>query len=402
MFFYLKPFLIGLICIVLQCFATTTHGQDSYDFSYNTGTYTDLTGSTSLNNAQTWDDPEYVISIGFSFEFFDQAFDSIHISDRIWFDAANKYRIYAYSADYIDLGSGSSLSPISYLLSGTPGNQILKIEWQNAGFYDDNTTSDFINLQLWLYEGSNDIEVRVGPNSVLNPDSYGGDEGGVVGLWDRITNKNTYLIGDENNPVQTTVISGIPNLNGTPVNGTIYNFGKCPSASFGSVIDSGLTVSLTGSLAADITGYYWDFGDGSWDTISNPTHTYLDSGQYTITLVVYSNCSADTSSEVVYMGVTSIDEHLLLSHQLDIYPNPANDLLNISLVAHPKLESMSESKMIHIQIVDIMGRTVYFGEAPILNGAINSKIDISSLEAGTYIIQIQAGKLKVNNLIIKN
>ena len=42
-----------------------------------------------------------------------------------------------------------------------PGRRVLKIEWKNAGiyeeYYDDKVSNDYINFQLWLYEGTNDI-----------------------------------------------------------------------------------------------------------------------------------------------------------------------------------------------------------------------------------------------------
>lgn len=44
------------------------------------------------------------------------------------------------------------------------------------------------------------------------------------------------------------------------------------------------------------TSYYWDFGDGSFDTIPNPTHSYpLDSFiNYTVCLIVSNACGSDT------------------------------------------------------------------------------------------------------------
>ena len=60
-------------------------------------------------------------------------------------------------------GMTDSLSPVSYQLGGVPGSRILKVEWKNAGFHmdiaADNKSVDFVNLQIWLYEESNDIEL---------------------------------------------------------------------------------------------------------------------------------------------------------------------------------------------------------------------------------------------------
>ena len=32
--------------------------------------------------------------------------------------------------------------------------------------------------------------------------------------------------------------------------------------------------------------YHWDFGDGTNSAMQNPTHTYLSSGEYTVSLTV--------------------------------------------------------------------------------------------------------------------
>src|SRR5688500_8512212 len=47
----------------------TAHRQGTfiYDLTTSTATYTDLTGTTSINNGEIWDDPEYFISLPFEF-----------------------------------------------------------------------------------------------------------------------------------------------------------------------------------------------------------------------------------------------------------------------------------------------------------------------------------------------
>ena len=229
-----KQLLISVVlpaCLLCNTFQPYSCFAQPYTFSVDTGIYTDLSTPISLNNDSTWDDPEYHISIGFTFEFFDQSFDSIHISDYpdyMWFDNNKKYRIDAFSADFIDRGyPDSSVSPISYRLTGAAGSYVLKIEWNNAGFWFDATTNDYVNVQLWLYEGNNNIEVHIGPNSVINPSSYdnGNTEGASVGLSNDTIEK-IYLTGAANSPMLSTVPDF---LTGTPLEGIIYKFSKTPS-----------------------------------------------------------------------------------------------------------------------------------------------------------------------------
>jgi hypothetical protein len=127
-------------------------------------------------------------------------------------------------------------SPVSYLLEGVPGSRILKLEWKNMGFDGEKsalgTTDDFINVQLWLYEGSNDIEIIIGPNSVVHPnESYYGYGGPWIGIDHIISYPPGAVIEAislEGDPANPTLVYNDSTfdiyLNGTPVEGTIYKF----------------------------------------------------------------------------------------------------------------------------------------------------------------------------------
>lgn len=212
--------------------------SNDYSFSITTGTYLNLTESISLNNNQIWDDPEFNLPIGFTFRLFDIAIDSLYsgfgvggmLSSRYDSNFDSLFLILPFEADLIDRGdiSGVSQSPISYKLEGTPGTRILKIEWRNAGFYEEGdlfgTLNDYINFQLWLYEGSNSIEIHFGANMVTNPIlNYSGETGAVLGLSDYDLTNAYLLSGSPSNPI---MVDSLVFLNGTPTDGDIYKFSK--------------------------------------------------------------------------------------------------------------------------------------------------------------------------------
>lgn len=49
------------------------------------------------------------------------------------------------------------------------------------------------------------------------------------------------------------------------------------------------------------SAYYWDFGDGSTDTIQTPEHTYADTGMYLVCLVVLNSCDTDSICKIVHI-----------------------------------------------------------------------------------------------------
>lgn len=48
--------------------------------------------------------------------------------------------------------------------------------------------------------------------------------------------------------------------------------------------------------------YRWDFGDGGTSEMQNPTHTYTNDGEYTVTLTVKNQYGTDTRTKPAYVG----------------------------------------------------------------------------------------------------
>lgn len=64
-----------------------------------------------------------------------------------------------------------------------------------------------------------------------------------------------------------------------------------------------LTLTFFDMSFGGAISWHWDFGDGSTDSIQNPTHTYTQSGLYTVTLTIVSaNGCESTISMQVYAG----------------------------------------------------------------------------------------------------
>lgn len=248
--------LFTLVCLFL---ALTGRAQNMYPYSFSksTGTYQNLTGATNLTAGFGWDDTTFTIPLGFSFKWADgsrtltqmivDASGMIYAPEDVdqTFGFPSRF-IMAYQVDLVDRGlntMSNPMSPISYLTTGTAPNRICKIEFRNCGFFSDATGMDSTNFQIWLYEGSNIIEYRYGPQYVNDMTvSFDGENGPWINLIYEstldIVNQTimldacTYVAGTNNtcapvNPSTAIDILSPPSdwaFDGLPDNGQIFRW----------------------------------------------------------------------------------------------------------------------------------------------------------------------------------
>lgn len=86
----------------------------------------------------------------------------------------------------------------------------------------------------------------------------------------------------------------------------------------------------------DSLSFYWDFGDNSYDTIKNPSHSYSDTGKYTAKLTVTSrNGCNDSFSKLIYVlkafNVDFLFDSLCLGDSTVLYfsANPPDSIISI-------------------------------------------------------------------------
>ena len=200
--------------------------QAYYSFSQDTQTYADLSGATVISY-QNWDDFDvFTVQLPFSFKYFDQSYSVIYAMggfDGFVYDGAGTfgtYEIYTYDNDMKDL---SGTATISTLVTGTSPNRIMKIQTKDANFNDDDTEADYANVQLWLYETSNIIEIHYGPSSILNTNTFPSScAGPSVGLLKDQTDFFA-LSGDAANPSASYTVPSIC-VTGAPPANKVYRF----------------------------------------------------------------------------------------------------------------------------------------------------------------------------------
>jgi hypothetical protein len=150
--------------------------------------------------------------------------------------------------------------------------------------------------------------------------------------------------------------------------------------------------------------YLWSWGDGTSDTTAYPTHTYSIAGNYTICLSItdstgagctgtYCDSSYLQKSQNTIISVDVIPSETTglnvneLSDRINIYPNPAANILT--------LEATQKSA---IEILNIQGQLVK------TLSAIDSKtrVDVSTFPDGVYIVEVKTEKGIVIKRFVKD
>lgn len=139
---------------------------------------------------------------------------------------------------------------------------------------------------------------------------------------------------------------------------------------------------------------YWDFGNGNYSSMHNPSNTYSSNGSYTVTLYAYNNCNSDTIVQTVHVSVGLTE--LIESNEIVIYPNPISNqsFINIDL---PK-----QSSLITVFIFDLTGKMVssVFEHITSSPGIETFRIPLMNIKQGMYIVQINIGGLKINKKLL--
>lgn len=218
-----------LLTIVGSALVSMAANAQYYDFSVSSGTYSPITGTTISDTE--WDDEAYTVIPTYDVILFGEVVDSFAITDygfNIYAGGSTLGYFLPCAGDLVSLGSNES--PIKWTETGTTPNRILKVEFANAGTFNDQdgTPSDTINYQVWFLENNNSIEIHYGESIVVQDgdDPWDGFDGPVVGTL--LNNAGGILMsGSSSSPTLNTIVFNNPqnySVTGMPSNGTVYIF----------------------------------------------------------------------------------------------------------------------------------------------------------------------------------
>lgn len=155
-----------------------------------------------------------------------------------------------------------------------------------------------------------------------------------------------------------------------------YNIGYFdlgPTANF-ELTQADWNTFVFSNMTSNASSVVWDFGDGTTSTELSPTHIFQLPGTYTVTLTA-TGCGIQ-DDEIITVNVTELDvDELNSTDDLNIYPNPSNDIL------FAKMES--GEKMIKIR--SLLGQIVF--ESKTNEEAI--EFDLKDLASGSYVFEVE-------------
>ena len=117
-------------------------------------------------------------------------------------------------------------------------------------------------------------------------------------FWSNGATTQTTSLGAGNHAVTVTNSSGCQATGYVTVTQELS-----PTANI-SYTNSGNTYNFTSNSSGNPTSYSWSFGDGGVSNQEDPSHTYSQTGTFTVSLTVTNNCGSNTYQETITIGST--------------------------------------------------------------------------------------------------
>ncbi len=131
------------------------------------------------------------------------------------------------------------------------------------------------------------------------------------------------------------------------------------------------------------TVYFWDFGDAAQSSAQNPAHVYFASNTYTVTLTVTgANGCSTTSTQVINVGVGVQEQGLV--DAMTLYPNPANDNMNLEI-------NMNDNSDVQVVAYDLSGQILVNENKNLAAGKTTLTYDVTTWSNGIYFIRVTSG-----------
>jgi hypothetical protein len=229
------------------------------------------------------------------------------------------------------------------------------------------------------------INVSNAPVPTINATATEACEGDVVTITSSTSDSYLWSTGATTQSIDVTASTTNINVITTNANACNGVGASAPiSVTFNASPTAAGTMTLSGNVATftntstSAASYSWDFGDFTNSSATAPAHAYAVNGTYTVVLTaINANCT-DTIVFIVDVTVGLIE--LASSSNLTIFPNPANETVNVAF-------EQNTNDLIQIELIDATGRVIAQNES-IEIGTNNVSFDVANLSSGFYTVRL--------------
>lgn len=229
------------------------------------------------------------------------------------------------------------------------------------------------------------VNVSNAPAPTINATATLACEGDVVTITASTSDSYLWSTGATTQSIDVTATATNVNVVTTNANACNGVGASAPiTVTFNATPTAAGTMTLTGNVATftntstGATSYSWDFGDFTNSSATAPAHAYAVNGTYTVVLTAINGNCTDTT--IFLVDVTVGLNEVASSSNLTIFPNPANETVNVSF-------EQNTNDLIQIELIDATGRVIAQNQS-IEIGTNNVSFDVTTLSSGFYTVRL--------------
>lgn len=277
------------------------------------------------------------------------------------------------------------------------GQPNVKVRFENYCGYGNNLYIDNINITSALPTAAVSISGTPNPScagqavTFTATPTFGGTSptyqwkvnGNNVG-----TNSPTFTSSTLNNGdiVTCVMTSNYPGVQGNPATSQNFTVTVNPIPATPTITQNGFVLTSSAS-----TGNQWYLNGNPINGATAQSYTATQNGNYTV-VVTQNGCSSAPSNPVTISGVGM--EGYSAIGQLKVYPNPANDQINVLLI-------MNKNSNVNIRLLNTLGQIVYHVQENNIQ-QLQKSIETTHLNGGIYFLELSNENGRTIEKIILN